>query len=194
MKGVSCSTELWFDTYSVEEDFDRLRNGDNLIYLVAGSDRYLNSSLRLVTQVFNDVHVNDMKCIDVSVSPNPLNEFQHFMAVTNKLGRMGRILLLIHNLESLTGDALKRLDFLFRITDRSAPYANVVVAMFWNKDLYPFNITGTENATDIKSYVGNVWSSGGDLVNGAALAGRISRAADEEIPAHQGLSLRALHT
>jgi hypothetical protein len=184
--GSQASNGLWLDKFSVEEDLDRLAGGDNLLYAVAGSATYILQQLKDVTNKYRAVHHTSIKCLDVSGSENTLREFQHVMAVSDRLGRLGRHIIIVHSFEVLKGEALKKLDFLFRVTDRSSPYANLVIVLLWNKTMYPFELNvaphhGPQDiAWSLRSYFAEVWSSGGALVNGGALSGRISRIAYED--------------
>lgn len=46
----------------------------------------------------------------------------------------------VNNVEKVEVSELKRLDFLFRVTDQSYDKVNIVVLLLWNTDVRPFSI------------------------------------------------------
>ena len=48
-------------------------------------------------------------------------------------------IIVVQNVEKIVVSEMKRLDFLFRITDKSYEYGNIVVLLLWNTRSRPFN-------------------------------------------------------
>ena len=48
-------------------------------------------------------------------------------------------IIVVHNVEKIVVSEMKRLDFLFRITDKSYEYGNIVILLLWNTRSRPFN-------------------------------------------------------
>ena len=208
---------LWKDSYELNEDRERLRNGDNLIYAIAGTESYLTTSIDQILQTFQSssaremtksistgnipaLQVVDLQCMDLATSSNPLKQFQDF--VRDKKYKSGTVsyspssaptdtelpyqwteIFIVYNLDALvTSSDLKKLDFLFRITDKSFEFANVAVVLLWDLDqrALPVSTTGTSTTGDsLKDRLASVWTVGAPLVNGDALVGRIARSVIE---------------
>ena len=112
-------------------------------------------------------------------------------------------IIVVQNVEKIVVSEMKRLDFLFRITDKSYEYGNIVVLLLWNTRSRPFNdeeMKDYGNAMedhidndsadndglkdnidkkmiDLRTFLAAEWSKAGPLVNGKALTGRITRMA-----------------
>ena len=210
---VSISSQsLWKDSYEVNEDRERLRNGDNLIYAIAGTESFLTSSVDQILTTFQSssaremtksisagvipaLQVVDLQCMDLASSSNPLKQFQDFIREKKFKSNSGTVsssatptdtelpyqwteIFVVYNLDTLlTSSDLKKLDFLFRITDKSFEFANVAVVLLWDLDqrALPTSTTSSSPGESLKDRLASVWKVGAPLVNGDALVGRIAR-------------------
>ena len=203
---------LWKDSYELNVDRERLRNGDNLIYAIAGTESFLTSSVDQLLTTFQSfsaremtksisagivpaLQVVDLQCMDLASSSNPLKQFQDFIrekkyksssvpvsssttATDTELPYQWTEIFVVYNLEALiTSSDLKKLDFLFRVTDKSFEFANVAVVLLWDLDqrALPVSSTSSTPTESLKDRLASVWKVGAPLVNGDALAGRIAR-------------------
>ena len=210
---------LWKDSYEVNEDRERLRNGDNLIYAIAGTESFLTSSVDQILTTFQSssaremtksisagvipaLQVVDLQCMDLASSSNPLKQFQDFIREKKYKSNSGSVssaatptdtelpyqwteIFVVYNLDTLlTSSDLKKLDFLFRITDKSFEFANVAVVLLWDLDqrALPTSTTSSSSSSSssssgesLKDRLASVWKVGAPLVNGDALVGRIAR-------------------
>ena len=129
-----------------------------------------------------------MNIMDGDIS-NPINMLEEYAGNSN-----ARInIIMIHNVESIPVNELRRLNFLFRVTDKSYIYANIVILLLWNTQERPFtdeerrlygvvddgetesNDVGT--SISLQSFLSAEWSKSGPDVSGRALSGRITRIA-----------------
>ena len=206
---------LWKDTYELHEDRERLRNGDNLIYAIAGSESFLTSSVDQILTTFQSssaremtksisagiipaLQVVDLQCMDLDSSSNPLKQFQDFIREKKYKSSSGAVssstptdtelpyqwteIFVVYNLDALTTSSdLKKLDFLFRITDKSFEFANVAVVLLWDLDQRALPVASTPSppGESLKDRLASVWTVGAPLVNKDALAGRIARTVTE---------------
>ena len=206
---------LWKDSYELHEDRERLRNGDNLIYAIAGSESFLTSSVDQILTTFQSssaremtksisagiipaLQVVDLQCMDLDSSSNPLKQFQDFVREKKYKSSSGAVsssaptdtelpyqrteIFVVYNLDALiTSSDLKKLDFLFRITDKSFEFANVAVVLLWDLDQRALPVASTPSppGESLKDRLASVWTVGAPLVNGDALAGRIARTVTE---------------
>ena len=194
---VVTGQSLWRDSYEVSEDRDRLVRGDNLLYAVAGSEPFLTSTMDAILSTFQSaaakdstkivggaLQVVDLQCMDVATVVSPLRQFEDFTrdkklksvlptpaTSTDEAPYQWTEIFVVYNVESLTTPAqLKKLDFLFRVTDKSFEYAHVAVVLLWNVDVRPLPPGET-----VKDRLASAWAAGAPLVNGDALSGRIAR-------------------
>jgi hypothetical protein len=199
-RGVAA--RLWKDNFDLTHDRDRLSSGDNLIYAIAGSDQFLNETLhgvlaayqgqaRQSTAASDTLHVVDLQCMDLIDTTNPIKTFEEAIKESRKTDLTDTVggkaswaeIFVVSNFEKLnTAAELKKLDFLFRVTDKSYHYSNIVVVLLWNTDVSPFGpLKSPESSVSVtnniaaKEFLAGVWSKGAPLVNGDALVGRISR-------------------
>ena len=207
---------LWKDSYELNDDRARLRNGDNLIYAIAGTESFLTSSVDQILTTFQSsstremtksisagviraLQVVDLQCMDLATSSNPLKQFQDFIrekkyksssgsvlssstAIDTELPYQWTEIFVVYNLDALvTPSDLKKLDFLFRITDKSFEFANVAVVLLWDLDqrALPTSSSSSTPGESLKDRLASVWTVGAPLVNGDALAGRIARTVTE---------------
>ena len=134
------------------------------------------------------VQVHCMNIMDGGIS-NPINKLEEYAGNSN-----ARInIIMIHNVESIPVNELRRLNFLFRVTDKSYIYANIVILLLWNTQERAFtdeerrlygvvddgetesNNVGT--SISLRSFLSAEWSKSGPDVSGRALSGRITRIA-----------------
>ena len=79
------------------------------------------------------VQVHCMNILDGDIS-NPINMLEEYAGNSN-----ARInIMMIHNVENIPVNELRRLNFLFRFTDKSYIYANIVIILLWNTQERPF--------------------------------------------------------
>jgi hypothetical protein len=190
---MATGQSLWKDSYDLSEDRDRLARGDNLLYAVAGSETYLTNTMDTILSTFQSacakdstknvgvaLQVVDLQCMDLATVASPLRQFEEFTrdkklkttpAATEDPSYQWTDIFVVYNVESLTTPAeLKKLDFLFRVTDKSFEYANVAVVLLWNSDIRPLPV-----GDDMKQRLASAWAAGAPLVNGDALSGRVAR-------------------
>ena len=74
-----------------------------------------------------------MNIIDGDIS-NPIYMLDEYVGNSNAKINV----IMIHNAESIAVKELRRLNFLFRVTDKSYIYANVVILLLWNTQSRPF--------------------------------------------------------
>ena len=134
------------------------------------------------------VQVHCMNIMDGDIS-NPINKLEGYAGNSN-----ARInIIMIHNVESIPVNELRRLNFLFRVTDKSYIYANIVILLLWNtqeraftdeeRRLYGVVDDGETESNDVgtsislRSFLSAEWSKSGPDVSGRALSGRITRTA-----------------
>ena len=134
------------------------------------------------------VQVHCMNIMDGNIS-NPINKLDEYAGNSNaKIN-----IIIIHNVESIAVKELRRLNFLFRVTDKSYIYANVVILLLWNTQSRPFtdeerrlygvvDDVETEpnevgSSISLRSFLAAEWSKSGPDVSGRALSGRITRSA-----------------
>ena len=134
------------------------------------------------------LQVVDLQCMDVATVLSPLRQFEDFtrdkkLKTTSFTGTSAAVsatddapyqwteIFVVYNVESLATPAeLKKLDFLFRVTDKSFEHAHVAVVLAWNVDVRPLPAGET-----LKDRLAAAWAAGAPLVNGDALSGRIAR-------------------
>ena len=146
------------------------------------------------------VKLHCMNIIDGAIS-SPIKRLKE---VTEDADNSNAInIIVVQNVEKIVVSEMKRLDFLFRITDKSYEYGNIVVLLLWNTRSRPFNdeeMKDYGNAMedhidndsadndglkdnidkkmiDLRTFLAAEWSKAGPLVNGKALTGRITRMA-----------------
>lgn len=199
---VVSGQSLWRDSYELTEDRDRLIRGDNLLYAVAGTEAYLTTTMDNILSTFQSasakdstknlgvaLQVVDLQCMDLASVASPLRQFEEFFrdkklktpslsattAGTEDPAYQWTEIFVVYNVESLVTQAeLKKLDFLFRVTDKSFESANVAVVLLWNLDIRPLPPGET-----MKDRLASAWAAGAPLVNGDALTGRIARTVSE---------------
>ena len=190
---------LWKGEHELTEDRERINRGDNLIYAAAGSESYLTNTVDAVLSSFQQaatremakagptapLQVVDLQCMDLAATPNPLKAFEAFLRdKKNKAALAAHTddpviqwteIFVVYNSEALaTPTDLKRLDFLFRITDKAFEAANLAAVLLWNNDQRVLPA-----GDSVRERFAAAWAAGAPLVNGDALAGRIARAATE---------------
>ena len=132
---------LWRGEHELTEDRERISRGDNLIYAVVGSESYLTSTVDAVLSSFQQgaaktsqhaqhaLQVVDLQCMDLAATPNPLKAFEAFIRDKKNKAALATAadeplfqwteIFVVYNTEALATPAdLKRLDFLFRVTDK----------------------------------------------------------------------------
>ena len=129
-----------------------------------------------------------MNIIDGDIS-NPIYMLDEYVGDSNvKIN-----VIMIHNVESIAVKELGRLNFLFRVTDKSYMYANIVILLLWNTQSRPFtdeerrlygvvDDVETEpnevgSSISLRSFLAAEWSKSGPDMSGRALSGRITRSA-----------------
>ena len=195
---MTTGQSLWRDSYELTEDRDRLVRGDNLLYAVAGTETYLTTTMDTILATFQSasakdstknlgvaLQVVDLQCMDLTSVASPLRQFEEFArdkklkspslstttAGTEDPAYQWTEIFVVYNVESLVSPAeLKKLDFVFRVTDKSFESANVAVVLLWNLDIRPLPPGET-----MKDRLASAWAAGAPLVNGDALSGRIAR-------------------
>ena len=108
-----------------------------------------------------------------------------FMDIAGKSNHDDKILIVAaFGVEEIPPIELKRLDFLFRIHERTFKHSSILLLLMWNSDNKA--IEGDSNDSDSemsgdstrnfqeKRFLTQEWSRGGHLVNGAALVGRLT--------------------
>ena len=88
------------------------------------------------------------------------------------------------DVEKISPFELKRLDFLFRIHDRSFEHSSILLLLMWNTDNKAIEVDSDDRDSEMsgesarmfleKKFLTREWSRGGHQVNGAALVGRLS--------------------
>ena len=88
------------------------------------------------------------------------------------------------DVEKISPSELKRLDFLFRIHDRSFKHSSILLLLMWNTDNKAIEVHSDDRDSEMsgesarmfleKKFLTQEWSRGGHLVNGAALVGRLA--------------------
>ena len=134
------------------------------------------------------VQVHCMNIMDGNIS-YPINILDEYAGNSNaKIN-----IIMIHNVESIAVKELRRLNFLFRVTDKSYIYANIVILLLWNTQSRPFTdeerrlygvvddveieANDVGSSISLRSFLAAEWSKSGPDVSGRALSGRITRTA-----------------
>ena len=147
------------------------------------------------------IKLHCMNIIDDAIN-SPIKRLKEVTEDTDNSNAIN--IIVVHNVEKIVVSEMKRLDFLFRITDKSYEYGNIVILLLWNTRSRPFNdeemrdygIAMEDNIdndisdndglkdnidkkmmVDLRTFLATEWSKAGPLVNGKALTGRITRMA-----------------
>jgi hypothetical protein len=78
-----------------------------------------------------------MNIIDGPIN-TPLKKFKNLIEKKNE--KKNFKLVIISHIEYLKKSEMKRLDFLFRVTEKSFEYGNIVVLILWDLDVYDFGM------------------------------------------------------
>lgn len=193
------STELdkyhffWQDPALVTSDNAHLEKGRNLIASLFGNDLFLNSTIQYIAQSY-DIDSCAIDFIDLLSSSR-----QAFSAWSDKVlssskhkEHSARRLLVVRNAEQLHGNnlsELSELDILFRLTDKSSPYSNLLTLVTFKVDDLstlqnrpPEKDNAAEESPvsqdfDWKAYLTDKWRPSFVEFNPTALIGRMSRGA-----------------
>lgn len=178
------------DTFTVKNEEDRLMN-DNLVYMLFGGKSFIGKNLRAIVK---SLQTRSISCLDVSSAKRSTELINHSTSML-KTAMGKRSLVVLHGIESLRSQDLEKLNYLYRVTDSTYEYSNVIVTLIWNNDTIPIHVHNRnyDENNYWRAVVSDIWSRNGSLVNGAALAGRISRSGienciDEYIPSSSGSS------
>ena len=178
------------DTFTVKNEEDRLMN-DNLVYMLFGGKSFIGKNLRAIVK---SLQTRSISCLDVSSAKRSTELINHSTSML-KTAMGKRSLVVLHGIESLRSQDLEKLNYLYRVTDSTYEYSNVIVTLIWNNDTIPIHVHNRnyDENNYWRAVVSEIWSRNGSLVNGAALAGRISRSGienciDEYIPSSSGSS------
>jgi hypothetical protein len=79
-------------------------------------------------------------CMNIIEGPinTPLQKFKNF--ITEKKNEKYLKIIIVSHTEYLKKNEMKRLDFLFRVMEKSFEYGNIVVFILWDIDVYDFGI------------------------------------------------------
>jgi hypothetical protein len=135
-----------------EEDLVMWENGNNLVYFFLGTETFAVQQIMLSQKVFS-ISPHLIRCVNIgddngrdgeAMSTNQIHQI--VLEVMEKAGG-SRSLLFIHGAESLLDDKLKRLNFVYRVTDRHSvnKISNLVVVIFWKNDTSPLNTSSSES-------------------------------------------------
>ena len=174
LKSSSCA-EIFTngDSCSFKNEEDRLLK-DNLVYILMGGMPFIARNLRAI---MNQLRVRSLACLDLgSIKGGGTEVISHSTSIL-KTAMGKRSLIILHGIENMKSQDLERLNYLYRVTDSTYDYSNVIVTLVWNNDTIPINVNNKNNdpSNYWRAVVGDIWSRNGSLVNGPALAGRISR-------------------
>ena len=146
------------------------------------------------------VKLHCMNIIDDAIN-SPIKRLKEVTEDTDNSNAIN--IIVVHNLEKIVMSEMKRLDFLFRITDKSYEYGNIVILLLWNTRSRPFNdeemkdygIAMEDNIDndisdnnglkdnidkkmiDLRTFLATEWSKAGPLVSGKELTWRIAQIA-----------------
>ena len=82
------------------------------------------------------IKLHCMNIIDGAIN-SPIKRLKEVTEDTDNSNAINMIV--VHNVEKIVVSEMKRLDFLFRITDKSYEYGNIVILLLWNTRSRPFN-------------------------------------------------------
>lgn len=190
------SSFFWQDPAIVTSDHANLEQGRNLIFSIIGNDLFLNSTIQNIAQSYN-IDACTIDFIDLlKSSRQSFSTWSDKFLLANKSKGCG--LLILRNTELLDGNKLSdlsELDILFRLTDKSSPYSDLITLLTFKVDDLSILQTsshiggsGDDNSAveentvvpkefDWKAYLTSKWSPSHDEFNPTALIGRMSRAA-----------------
>jgi hypothetical protein len=103
-------------------------------------DIYIYIYINIHTYKHNRTEEIDIFCMNITEGPinAPLQKFKNFFSEKNYEKNL-KIIIISHT-EYLKKNELKKLDFLFRVTEKSFEYGNIVVLILWDLDVYDFGI------------------------------------------------------
>ena len=82
------------------------------------------------------INLHCMNIIDDAIN-SPIKRLKEVTEDTDNSNAIN--IIVVHNVEKIVVSEMKRLDFLFRITDKSYEYGNIVILLLWNTRSRPFN-------------------------------------------------------
>ena len=82
------------------------------------------------------IKLHCMNIIDDAIN-SPIKRLKEVTEDTDNSNAIN--IIVVHNVEKIVVSEMKRLDFLFRITDKSYEYGNIVILLLWNTRSRPFN-------------------------------------------------------
>ena len=82
------------------------------------------------------IKLHCMNIIDGAIN-SPIKRLKEVTEETDNSNAIN--IIVVHNVEKIAVSEMKRLDFLFRITDKSYEYGNIVILLLWNTRSRPFN-------------------------------------------------------
>ena len=82
------------------------------------------------------INLHCMNIIDGAIN-SPIKRLKEVTEDTDNSNAIN--IIVVHNVEKIVVSEMKRLDFLFRITDKSYEYGNIVILLLWNTRSRPFN-------------------------------------------------------
>jgi hypothetical protein len=176
---------LWIDEAEIENDKQSLEDGENLVYVSFGSWNHTHNLLERISENFL-IEKYNANCFDVN------NDETDFLDLVDEIHTSNKSLILIYGIENLNRNQIHRLNFLFRITDSSFEYSNIITLLSFSND-FLLNISNdNENNllvsnNDNQIVLENNWKNNlalklnepTEFFNGFAFAGRISRASIE---------------
>ena len=167
----TCLGEWWKDQHSVSVEMDELGRY-NLIYAVAGSQLYINTS---INEMLPTLGVSPCNVLFIDARGDTGRQIDEF--ARSSKWHSSRHLAVVLNAEEVEETELRRLNFLLHFPDADVSgFANTVAVLAWNtlEDKGAPHIPH-EDVASLKRYLAHRLNSDSANVNGMALVGRIRR-------------------
>ena len=194
---------FWQDPALVTSDSASLEKDRNLIASIFGNSVFINATIQNIAFSYNidNCAIDFIDLLNSSRQAFSVWSDKFLLSSSTSKKRTNRGLLVIRNAEqiAINGDnlsELSELDILFRLTDKSSPYSNVLTLVTFKIDdlsiLHPTpssssttdtsadttDTTGANSSEfDWKAYLTDKWRPSFVEFNPTALIGRMSRAA-----------------
>ena len=168
---VICCRAWWNDQHSVSVDIDELGR-HNLIYAVAGSQLYINTS---IIDMLPKLGVSPCNVLYIDARGDTGRQIDEF--ARSSKWHSSRHLAVVLNAEEVGESELRRLNFLLHFPDADVSgFANTVAVLAWNtlEDKGPPD-SPHEAITAMKRHLAHHLNSDSSKVNGIALVGRMRR-------------------